>query len=73
MFSQDLWDLRVAKARASADSFLKGGGRHAGIDHITQLEICTLRPLLIDAMDTIHSLNVCIHSLSFIILPLPSD
>jgi hypothetical protein len=46
--------LKIAKARASADSFLKGGVGMSEIDHITQLEISTLRPLLIDAMETIH-------------------
>ncbi|BES98047.1 DNA replication complex GINS protein PSF2 [Nesidiocoris tenuis] len=61
---KNIWDVRVAKARASADTFLKGGGRHAGIDHLTQLEICNLRPLLLDALDTKHQLSVPMENMS---------
>uniref|UniRef100_A0A0A9YSR0 DNA replication complex GINS protein PSF2 n=1 Tax=Lygus hesperus TaxID=30085 RepID=A0A0A9YSR0_LYGHE len=61
---KNIWDVRVAKARASADTFLRGGGRHAGIDHLTQLEICNLRPLLLDALDTKHRLSAPLENLS---------
>lgn len=54
---KDIWDLRISKARSSADTFLKSGGRHAGIDFLTQLEISTLRPLLLDALDTVQWLS----------------
>ncbi|KAK9512164.1 hypothetical protein O3M35_000647 [Rhynocoris fuscipes] len=63
---KDLWDLRVSKARSSADTFLKGGGRHAGIDFLTQMEICTLRPLLLDALDTTYRLNAPLEEGSFL-------
>uniref|UniRef100_A0A023F1M9 DNA replication complex GINS protein PSF2 n=1 Tax=Triatoma infestans TaxID=30076 RepID=A0A023F1M9_TRIIF len=63
---KDLWDLRVSKARSSADTFLKGGGRHAGIDYLTQMEICTLRPLLLDALDTTYRLNAPLEDASFL-------
>ncbi|XP_014244159.1 DNA replication complex GINS protein PSF2 [Cimex lectularius] len=62
---KDLWDVRVSKARSSADSFLKNGGRHAGIDYLTQLEICTLRPLLLDALDTVFKLSAPQDPLNF--------
>ncbi|KAL1132088.1 hypothetical protein AAG570_010046 [Ranatra chinensis] len=64
---KDLWDLRVAKARTSADNFIRRGGRFAGVNHMTRLEIATLRPLLTDALDTIHFLgSVSAGTLSFL-------
>jgi hypothetical protein len=55
---QDLWDIRVSKLRSSMDTFIKSHARTAKLDHLTQLEINSVRPLLPDTLDVIHDLQV---------------
>ncbi|XP_054284181.1 probable DNA replication complex GINS protein PSF2 [Macrosteles quadrilineatus] len=54
---KDLWDLRIAKLRSSMDVFIKSQARTAKLDHLTQLEINSVRPLLPDTLDVIHDLQ----------------
>ncbi|XP_046680728.1 probable DNA replication complex GINS protein PSF2 [Homalodisca vitripennis] len=54
---KDLWDIRVSKLRSSVDTFIKSHGRTARVDHLTQLEINSVRPLLPDALNIVHDLQ----------------
>ena len=52
--------MRIAKLRSSVDVFLKGGHAHAQLDHLTLMEINTVRPFLPHALDQIFRLKqVC--------------
>lgn len=55
---QDLWDIRISKLRSSIDTFIKSHARTAKLDHLTQLEINSVRPLLPDALNIINDLQV---------------
>ncbi|KAG7198864.1 hypothetical protein KM043_015690 [Ampulex compressa] len=48
---KDIWDIRMSKLRTSIDAFLKSEGLHARLDHLTAMEINSVRPLLPHALD----------------------
>ncbi|XP_066596987.1 probable DNA replication complex GINS protein PSF2 [Prorops nasuta] len=48
---KDIWDLRMSKLRTSINAFLKNEGVHARLDHLTQMEINSVRPLLPHSLD----------------------
>ncbi|KAJ8887976.1 hypothetical protein PR048_007461, partial [Dryococelus australis] len=48
---KDIWDMRMSKLRTSVDAFVKSGGSHAKLDHLTAMEVCSVRPLLPHALD----------------------
>ncbi|KAK9303624.1 hypothetical protein QLX08_004729 [Tetragonisca angustula] len=48
---KDIWDIRMSKLRTSIDAFLKSEGLHAKLDHLTAMEINSVRPLLPHALD----------------------
>ncbi|XP_067010466.1 probable DNA replication complex GINS protein PSF2 [Anabrus simplex] len=54
---KDIWDMRMSKLRSSVDAFIKAGGSHAKVDHLTTLEICSVRPLLPHALDLLYRLQ----------------
>ncbi|XP_064641774.1 DNA replication complex GINS protein PSF2-like [Lineus longissimus] len=54
---KDIWDLRMAKLRSSIDSFLKSESTHAKLNHLTLMEINTVRPYLTKALDEMHILR----------------
>ncbi|KAJ9594891.1 hypothetical protein L9F63_013816, partial [Diploptera punctata] len=54
---KDIWDIRMSKLRSSIDAFVKSGGSHAKLDHLTALEINSIRPLLPHALDELHRLE----------------
>lgn len=43
----------MSKLRTSIDAFLKSDGMHAKLDHLTAMEINSVRPLLPHALDQI--------------------
>lgn len=49
--------MRISKLRSSVDTFVNSGGIHATLDHLTQLEINSIRPLLPDALNMLQSLQ----------------
>ena len=49
--------MRIAKLRSSVDAFLKSGGSHAKLDHLTLMEINTVRPFLPHALDQLFRLR----------------
>lgn len=49
--------MRNAKLRSSVDAFLKIGGSHAKVDHLTLMEINTVRPFLPHALDQLFRLR----------------
>ncbi|CAG2054563.1 unnamed protein product [Timema podura] len=53
----DIWDMRMSKLRTSVDAFIRSGSTHARLDHLTQMELCSVRPLLPDALDQLHRLQ----------------
>ncbi|XP_047361934.1 probable DNA replication complex GINS protein PSF2 isoform X2 [Vespa velutina] len=50
---KDIWDLRMSKLRTSVDSFIKSDSLHARLDHLTMMEINSIRPLLPHTLDQI--------------------
>ncbi|GAB1860844.1 DNA replication complex GINS protein PSF2 [Camponotus japonicus] len=48
---KDIWDIRMSKLRTSVDAFVKSEGVHARLDHLTAMEINSIRPLLPHALD----------------------
>ncbi|XP_023702005.1 probable DNA replication complex GINS protein PSF2 [Cryptotermes secundus] len=54
---KDIWDMRMSKLRSSVDAFIKIGGTHAKLDHLTAMEINSIRPLLPHALDELYKLQ----------------
>jgi len=54
---KDIWDLRMAKLRSSIDVFLKSDATHAKLNHLTLMELNTVRPFLTSALDHLHVLR----------------
>ncbi|CAG5129218.1 unnamed protein product [Candidula unifasciata] len=57
---KDIWDLRLAKLRSSIDVFIKSGASHAKLNHLTLLEMNTVRQFLTKALDHMHRLKLCV-------------
>lgn len=55
---KDIWDIRTAKLRTSMDDFIKGESSYAKLDHLTMLEIHSVRPLLTHSLDLIARLQL---------------
>lgn len=49
--------MRISKLRSSVDTFIKSGGIHAALNHLTQLEINSIRPILPDALRALQSFS----------------
>lgn len=56
-FLQDLWDIRIAKLRSSVDLFIKEGRVQASLNHLTPLEINSVRPVFPDTLDALMTLH----------------
>lgn len=54
---KDIWDLRIAKLRRSIDVFAKSDATHAKLNHLTLMEINTVRPFLTKALDQMQFLR----------------
>lgn len=54
---QDLWDIRIAKLRSSVDLFIKEGRVQASLNHLTPLEINSVRPVFPDTLDALMTLH----------------
>ncbi len=54
---KDLCDSRQAKLRTSVHKFIEGQGTSAKVDHLTQMEISSYRPVLLASLDQLRSLN----------------
>lgn len=54
---KDIWDLRIAKLRSSIDTFVKSEATHAKLNHLTLMELNTVRPFLTQALDQMHILR----------------
>ncbi|CAH1780401.1 unnamed protein product [Owenia fusiformis] len=63
---KDIWDLRMAKFRRSIDLLVKSDHTHAKVNHLTLMEINTMRPFLTKALDQIHSLRTNTQSAGYI-------
>ncbi|KAM3961304.1 DNA replication complex GINS protein PSF2-like protein [Aphomia sociella] len=48
---KDIWDIRMSKLRTSMDALMKSGGSYGRLDHLTMMEINSVKPLLPAAMD----------------------
>lgn len=55
---KDIWDIRMAKLRTSMDAFIREGGSYAKLDHLTAMEINSVRPLLPHALDQLFRLQM---------------
>ncbi|KAL5022888.1 hypothetical protein ScPMuIL_002043 [Solemya velum] len=54
---KDIWDLRIAKLRSSIDTFVRSDATHAKLNHLTLMELNTVRPFLTQALDHMHVLR----------------
>jgi len=54
---KDIWDMRLAKLRASTDVFIKSDEVHAQVDHLTMMELNTVRPLLLTSLRFVSRLR----------------
>ncbi|PNF43610.1 DNA replication complex GINS protein PSF2 [Cryptotermes secundus] len=61
---KDIWDMRMSKLRSSVDAFIKIGGTHAKLDHLTAMEINSIRPLLPHALDELYKLQKIVRIIS---------
>jgi len=59
---KDLWDLRIAKLRSSVDLFIKKGRVQASLNHLTPMEINSVRPVFPDTLDALITLHENINS-----------
>jgi len=57
---KDIWDLRLAKLRSSIDVFLRSDATHAKLNHLTLMELNTVRPFLTSALDQLYILRACV-------------
>ncbi|XP_041977198.1 probable DNA replication complex GINS protein PSF2 [Aricia agestis] len=55
---KDIWDIRMSKLRTSMDAMMKSGGSYGRLDHLTMLEINSVKPLLPSAMDELHKIKM---------------
>ncbi|XP_061712739.1 probable DNA replication complex GINS protein PSF2 [Cydia pomonella] len=54
---KDIWDIRTSKLRTSMDALMKAGGSYGRLDHLTMMEINSVKPLLPEAMDELHRIQ----------------
>ncbi|XP_063620925.1 probable DNA replication complex GINS protein PSF2 [Cydia splendana] len=55
---KDIWDIRMSKLRTSMDALMKAGGSYGRLDHLTMMEINSVKPLLPEAMDELHRIQM---------------
>lgn len=54
---KDIWDIRMAKLRASIDAFVKTQQTHAAVNNLTPLEVCQVREFLTESLDCLRFLQ----------------
>ncbi|KAF2898306.1 hypothetical protein ILUMI_07877 [Ignelater luminosus] len=54
---KDIWDIRMSKIRSSVDTLVRNAGFYATVDHLTLMEINTMRPLLPHALDQVYRMK----------------
>jgi GINS complex subunit 2 len=54
---KDIWDMRLAKLRTVMDAYLKGEGVQTKLDHVTLMEVHSIRPFFPHMMDLISRLE----------------
>lgn len=55
---KDIWDIRMSKLRTSMDALMKSGGSYGRLDHLTMMEINSVKPLLPAAMDDLLKIQM---------------
>jgi hypothetical protein len=55
---KDIWDIRMSKLRTSMDALMKSGGNYGRLDHLTMMEINSVKPLLPAAMDELYRIKM---------------
>ncbi|XP_034840159.1 probable DNA replication complex GINS protein PSF2 [Maniola hyperantus] len=54
---KDIWDIRMSKLRTSMDALMKSGGSYGRLDHLTMMEINSVKPILPAAMDELYRIK----------------
>lgn len=54
---KDIWDIRMSKLRKSVNTMITEGNLYAALDHLTQMEINTVRPILPYALDQLQRMK----------------
>lgn len=62
---KDIWDIRMSKLRTSMDALMKSGGSYGRLDHLTMMEINSVKPLLPQSMDELHKIKMVISCFFF--------
>lgn len=68
---KDIWDIRMSKLRTSMDALMKTGRGYGRLDHLTMMEINSVKPVLPAAMDKLLSIqlvntnNVAVYIISY--------
>lgn len=68
---KDIWDIRMSKIRSSVDILVRNAGFYATVDHLTLMEINTMRPLLPHALDQVYRMkkvNLNFRLLEYVVL-----
>lgn len=55
---KDIWDIRMSKLRSSVDILIKNDGTYAALDHLTIMEINSIRPILPNALNQLQRLKM---------------
>merc|ERR1712080_724020 len=54
---KDIWDIRTAKLRTSIKAFMTSGQVAAKLNHLTLIEINSIRPIFSEALTQIQRIN----------------
>ncbi|ESO07225.1 hypothetical protein HELRODRAFT_76714 [Helobdella robusta] len=54
---KDIWDIRSSKLRSSVDAFIRSDATHAKLNHLTLMELNTIRPLLTKSLELMQQLR----------------
>lgn len=54
---KDIWDIRTTKIRSSVIQLIENYGSYASVDHLTIMEINSIRPILPHALDQMHRIK----------------
>lgn len=54
---KDIWDIRTTKMRSSVIDLIENHGSYAGVDHLTIMEINSIRPILPHTLDQMYRIK----------------
>jgi len=58
---KDIWDIRTSKLRTSVKNFIGSENSYAKVDHLTMMEIASIRPFFPHALEQIFRVQKTVH------------